>query len=298
MKDVRKLAKRWEEKSQSCVEQYFTQFQATEIPVANQIWQRAKDRFEESSGKVSTSNRDNVWIQASDEEDRRGGVVVLIGTTEAVTEAELVCKTLIKETEKLLKWEASIVTDHITKMKAVKLKILQLNNFPEKHPDVDIRLDVDNQSVDFKGQQALVQKAKIDVYETTNKLAEERVPLSRGKLSYLKSDKGRDHLEDSLKRKDIKVAFAVENEEMTILGQLFIDVKAAKDLLQQVVSESPIAIAEESRDLLTKQSFASLSTNLRQRLSVDIHIAKDKVWVVGPTEKVANASKDIKTYIT
>ncbi|CAH1268230.1 PARP14 [Branchiostoma lanceolatum] len=298
MKDFRKQAKRWEEKSRSCVEQFFTQFQATEIPVANQIWQRVKDKFEEASAKLSTSNRDDVWIQASDKEDRGGGVVALIGTTEAVTEAELVCKTLIQETEEQLKLEASIVTDHMTNMKATKLKILKLNNFPGKHPDVDIRLDVDNQRVDFKGQQALVQKAKIDLYETTNKLAEERVTLSRGKLSFLKSDKGRGHLEDSFKRKDIKTAFAIENEEMTILAGQLMEVRWAKELLQQVVSESPIAIAEESRDLLTKQGFASLSTNLRQRLSVDIHIAKDKVWVVGPTEKVATASKDIKTYIT
>ncbi|XP_078600810.1 protein mono-ADP-ribosyltransferase PARP14-like [Branchiostoma floridae x Branchiostoma japonicum] len=298
MKGVRKLAKLWEDESRCCVEQFFTQFLTTEIRVASQIWQRAKDRFDEASEKVSTSNRDNVWIEESDDKDGGGGVVALIGTTEAVKEAELICKTIIKETEALLKWEASIVTDRIDNMKAAKLKILQLNNFPEKYPDVEIRLDIDNQSVEFKGQQALVRKAKIDLYETTNKIAEERVTLSRGKLAYLKSDKGRKHLEDNLKKNDIKAAFAIENEEITILAQLFVEVKAAKDLLQQVVSESPVAIAEESRDLLTKQRFVTYSTNLQQKLSVDIHVAKDKVWVVGPVEKVAAASKDIKTYIT
>uniref|UniRef100_C3YS03 Poly [ADP-ribose] polymerase n=1 Tax=Branchiostoma floridae TaxID=7739 RepID=C3YS03_BRAFL len=295
-KGVRKLAKLWEDKSRCCVEQFFTQFQAMEIRVESQIWQRAKDRFEEASEKVSTSNRDDVWIEPSDDKDG-GRVVTLIGTTEAVTEAELVCKTIIKEIEELLMWEASIVTDHITNMKAAKLKILQLNNFPGKHPDVEIRLNVDNQSVEFKGQQALVQKAKIDLYETTNKIAEERVALSRGKLSYLKSDKGMKHLEDSLKKSDIKAAFAIENEEITILAQFSVEVKAAKDLLPQVVSESPIAIAEESRDLLTKQRFVTYSTNLRQKLSVDIHVAKDKVWVVGAVEKVVAASKDIKAYV-
>ncbi|XP_035682818.1 protein mono-ADP-ribosyltransferase PARP14-like [Branchiostoma floridae] len=298
MKGVRKLAKQWEDKSRCCMEQFFTQFQATEIPVATQIWQRAKDRFEEASEKVSTSNRDDVWIEAYEEEDV-GGVVTLIGTTEAVTEAELVCKTIIKETEAILKWEASILIDHIANVKAAKLKILQLNNFTGKHPLVEIRLNVDNQSVDFKGQQVLVQKAKIDLYETTNKMAEERVTLSCEKLSYLKSDKGMKHLEDSLKKNDIKVAFAIENEEMTILAQRFVEVLAAKDLLPQVVSESPVAIAEESRDLLTKQGFVTYSTKLRQQLSVDIHIEKDRsiVWVVGPVEKVATASKDIKIYI-
>ncbi|XP_078603208.1 protein mono-ADP-ribosyltransferase PARP14-like [Branchiostoma floridae x Branchiostoma japonicum] len=298
MKGVRKLAKHWEDESRRCVEQFFTQFQATEIPVAAQIWQRAEDRFEEASEKVSTSNRDDVWIEASDEEDG-GGVVTLIGTTEAVMEAELACKTIIKETEALLKWEASILTDHIANVKAAKLKILQLNNFTGKHPLVEIRLNVDNRSVDFKGQQVLVQKAKIDLYETTNKMAEERVTLSCEKLAYLKSDKGMKHLEDSLKKNDIKAAFAIENEEMAILAQLFVEVLAAKDLLQQVVSESPVAIAEESRDLLTKQGFVTYSKKLQQQLSVDIHIKKDRsiVWVVGPVEKVATAAKDIKTYL-
>ncbi|XP_078684002.1 protein mono-ADP-ribosyltransferase PARP14-like isoform X2 [Branchiostoma floridae x Branchiostoma belcheri] len=298
MKDVRKLARQWEDKSRSSVEEFFTQFQAMEIHVASNIWQRTKDRFEKVSEKVSNvaSKGDDLWVQCSDEKDG-GGVVTLIGTSEAVTEAELVCKTFIEETEKQLKLESTIVTDNITNMKAAKLKILKLNNLQEKHPDVEIKFDIDKCSVGFKGQQALVQNAKIDLLETTNNLAEERVSLPRGKLSYLKSDRGRKHLEDSLKKNDIKAAFATKDEEMTILALQDSEVKAAKDLLQQVVSESPVAVAEESRDLLSKQGFASLSADLRQRLSVDIHVAKDKVWVVGPAEKVATASKEIKSYI-
>ncbi|KAI8507644.1 positive regulation of interleukin-4-mediated signaling pathway [Branchiostoma belcheri] len=298
MKDVRKLAGHWEDKSRSSVEEFFNQFQAMEIHVAPNIWQRTKDRFEKVSEKMSNvaSKGDDLWVQCSDKEDG-GGVVTLIGTSEAVTEAELVCKTFIEETEKQLKLEATIVTDNITNMKAAKLKILKLNNLQEKHPDVEIKFDIDKCSVGFKGQQALVQNAKIDLLETANNLAEERVSLPRGKLSYLKSDRGRKHLEDSLKKNDIKAAFATKDEEMTILALQDSEVKAAKDLLQQVVSESPVAVAEESRDLLSKQGFASLSADLQQRLSVDIHVVKDKVWVVGPAEKVATASKEIKNYI-
>ncbi|XP_078683162.1 uncharacterized protein LOC144917223 [Branchiostoma floridae x Branchiostoma belcheri] len=297
MKGIRKLAKYWEDKSRSCVEKFFTQFQAMGIHVTSNIWQRAKDRFEKVSEKVSNvaSEGNDLWVQCADEEG--GGVVTLIGTAEAVSRAKLVCKTVIEETEELLKWEATIVTDNITNMKAAKLKVLELNNFQGKHQDVEIKFDVDNQSVGFMGQRALVQNAKLDLFETTNNLAEERVSLSRGKLFYLKSDKGRKHLEDSLKKNDIKAAFDTEDEEMTILAQQDSEVNVAKYLLQQVVSESSVAVAEESRDLLTKQDFASHLTDVRQGLSVDIHVAKDKVWVVGPPEKVATASNDIESYI-
>ncbi|KAI8508653.1 positive regulation of interleukin-4-mediated signaling pathway [Branchiostoma belcheri] len=297
MKGIRKLAKYWEDKSRSCVEKFFTQFQAMGIHVANNIWQRAKDSFEKVSEKVSNvaSEGNDLWVQCTDEEG--GGVVTLIGTAEAVSRTKLDCKTVIEETEELLKWEATIVTDNITNMKAAKLKVLELNNFQGKHQDVEIKFDIDKQSVGFMGQQALVQNAKTDLFETTNNLAEERVSLSRRKLFYLKSDKGRKHLEDSLKKNDIKAAFDMEDEEMTLLAQQDSEVNVAKYLLQQVVSESSVAVAEESRDLLTKQDFASHLTDVRQRLSVDIHVAKDKVWVVGPPEKVATASNDIESYI-
>ncbi|CAH1257722.1 PARP14 [Branchiostoma lanceolatum] len=297
LKNVHTFIQDWAQRSKNCMEQYLKKFQAVQFSVSPNIWKHAKDKVKEIVENISVCNREAVWVDGFDNEEG-GGSVEITGTVEAVAEAKQCYRTMVDEIETHLEREASIVTDRITNVKAARLKLLDLHHFPSKHPDVEIQLHVDRQEVYFRGQQSLVTNAKIKVYEIVNSLVEERINLSRGIREYLMSNKGREYVENSMQEAGVMATCSTDNGEVMILAMDPQDIQSAKRILQQNMSETRIAVPDDSGDLLDTRGWADHIGRLKDTLAIDIHAdASRSVCIVGPSEIVPVAKEEVNSYI-
>ncbi|XP_035682829.1 protein mono-ADP-ribosyltransferase PARP14-like [Branchiostoma floridae] len=179
-----------------------------------------------------------------------------------------------------------------------KLKLLLLSDFAASHPDVEVKIDMEQKEVKLMGENHAVMAAQIHVYETAQNPAEEKVKVSHGIAAFLATEKGRMHLEGSLQENQLKVAFIVEEERVALFALKNEDLEKAKMAMTQCVSESSIPFDADSSDVLKSKEATSLFKNLQEKHLVCIHLGNKRVWVVGPPHDVSAVKNDIGTFIS
>ena len=254
VKDYMIVAKNWEDKVMTVIQNLFDRFTSETVKCLQEIWPQLKIKALE---QLEQNSKETCMVKVND----NLCTVNFVGIRAEVKEKADRLKSCVQQIEASMQRASKIVTEKMDKLKDYQLWMLQESNFTvavkDKH-NVDMLINISSSFIELTGLPDEVKMAQLSIYELTYNLKDQCLSLSNMLLNLLKLNAVRSYVKESLKKLALSAVWKLEDNGVMVYSSNADCVKKAAGVIRESIVEKQIEIIAETETLLSGKKWQNL----------------------------------------